>query len=394
MIEIQLQSNLNAARRHPWIMADEIAQLSATPRPGETVLVRDTEGTPRGLAGWSPDSLIKARFWHFSPDTPVDDAFFVARIAHAIAGRSILLGSGASNAMRLVNAEADGLPGLVVDRYDDFLVCQFITPATELWKSAILAALQQLWPCRGIFERSDTSERAREGLPPLCGPISGDEPPALIEIEEHECRFKVDLRNGHKTGFYLDQRDNRSLIAPYATGGDMLNLFAYTGSFGVMAHKAGATSVVQVDASYEALELAQENARLNVCKVREDDFIEENVMRSLQSFKQDGRTFDLIVVDPPKFIDASQHLAAASRGYRELNSLAIGLLRPGGILATFSSSRPVSAELFHKLISDAALTCQRNLQVIRQLHPATDHPENLYLPGQQHLKGLLCRILD
>lgn len=337
---------------------------------------------------------MQVRVWSFKPEQAIDAAFFEMRLAQAIGGRGALLAANASNAFRLVNAEADGLPGVIVDRYDTFLVCQFTTTGAEFWKPVIVEALTRLWPCSGIYERSDADARTHEGLGAACGLLQGEAPPDRIEIQEHGCRYLVDVRKGHKTGFYLDQRDNRALVAPYTTGGDMLNVFAYTGGFGVLAQLAGAASVTHVDLSAEALALAQENARLNVCKTDAEDFIQGNAFETLRTFRDSRRSFDVIVLDPPKFGDAKKHLMAACRGYKDINLLALKLLRPGGVLATFSCSGLVTPEIFNKVVSDAAVDAHRDVQVIQRMQQAADHPEGLCFPEGLYLKGLLCRVMD
>ena len=383
----------SVSRRHPWIFSGAIDRVEGAPAPGETVEIRAADGAPLGSAAWSPESQIRARVWSFDPAEPVDAAFFGRRLAAAIAGRGVLLAADTTNAFRLVNAEADGLPGVIVDRYDTHLVCQFTTTGAERWKPVISGMLQRLWPCAGLYERSDADARAHEGLAASCGCLAGAAPPARIEIREHGCRFLVDVCGGHKTGFYLDQRDNRARVAPHATGGDMLNVFAYTGGFGVLALRAGAASVTHIDLSTDALALARENTRLNVCDGAADEhFIAGNAFEVLRTFRDSRRSFDVIVLDPPKFGDARKHVMAACRGYKDINLLAFKLLRPGGILATFSCSGLVTPDLFHKVVADAAVDARRDVQVLQRLQQASDHPEGLGFPEGLYLKGLLCRV--
>lgn len=379
-------------RRHPWIFSGAIARIEGQPEPGETVTVHAADGMALGSGAWSPTSQIRVRMWTQNIEEAVDDAFIAGRVARAIGARAPLLAHEQTDALRFINGEADGLPGLVVDRYADYLVCQFTTVGAERWKPVILAALGTYWPCTGIFERSDAEVREREGLTPVTGLLAGAEPPARIAIRENGCRFEVDVRAGHKTGFYLDQRDNRALVAPFATGGDVLNAFAYTGGFGIATEMAGASSVVHVDLSAPSLELARSNTRLNVCDAPGTEFIEGNVFEVLRKFRDARRSFDVIVLDPPKFVDAKAHLMAACRGYKDINLLALKLLRPGGVLATFSCSGLVTPELFHKVVSDAAVDANRDVQVLRRLQQASDHPEGLCFPEGLYLKGLLCRV--
>lgn len=379
--------------RHPWIFAGAVERLEGPElEPGDTVRVCAADGHPLGLGAWSPESHMRIRMWTFDSDESVNAAFFERRLAAAISGRGVLLAEDVSDALRLVNAEADGLPGLVVDRYGDFLVAQFTTAGAERWKSTIVEKLRLLTPCRGIFERSDVGTRQFEGLEPATGLLAGEEPPDQLVIREHGLRYQVDLRNGHKTGFYLDQRANRARVAAFAPGAEVLNTFAYTGGFGIAAARAGAASVTHVELSTEALELARENTKLNLCDPDENcEYQAGNAFEVLRGFRDSRRQFDLVVLDPPKFAEARKHLPAACRGYKDINLLALKLLRPGGILATFSCSGLMSPELFHKVVSDAAVDAGRDLQVLQRLGADRDHPDGLCFPEGLYLKGLLCR---
>ena len=382
----------SVARRHPWIFSGAIDKVSGTPAPGETVLVQSSDGTKLGLGAWSPESQICVRMWSWNPAGTIDSAFFDARIAKAVKAREAVERLSRTNAVRLVNGEADGLPGLIADRYADFIVCQFTSAGADAHKGEIVAALRKAVPCRGIYERSDVDTRAHEGLAPATGVLDGEEPPARIEIEENGCRFEVDVHSGHKTGFYLDQRDNRAIIASFAQGLEVLNAFCYTGGFGVSAGVAGASRVTHIDLSAPALEIARRNVEINGLPADANEFIEGNVFDHLRKFRDSRRTFDLIVLDPPKFVDSKSHLMAGCRGYKDINLLAMRLLRPGGILATFSCSGLVTPDIFHKVVQDAAVDSGRDVQVIRRLQQAPDHPEGISFPEGLYLKGLLCRI--
>jgi 23S rRNA (cytosine1962-C5)-methyltransferase len=344
-----------------------------------------------GTGAYSPTSQIRVRMWSFDPEAVVDEAFVSDRVARAVGGRAVFLAEDLTNAYRLVNAEADGVPGLVADRYGEWIVCQFTAAGSERWKAEIVAALQRYSPCRGVYERSDVDVREHEGLSAMTGVLAGEPPPERIEIVENGCRYLVDVREGHKTGFYLDQRDNRSRIKRYANGCDVLNAFSYTGGFGISAVAAGASSVTHVDLSEPALELAKANTALNTCHVDESSFIQGNVFEVLRKFRDEGRSFDLVVLDPPKFAESKGSLMKAARGYKDINLLGIKLLRPGGLLATFSCSGLMTPELFHKVVADAAVDAKRDIQVITRLQQAEDHPEGLCFPEGLYLKGLLCR---
>lgn len=365
--------------------------MDGSPLPGETVRVLSSDGAPLGTAAFSPESQIRLRMWSFDPEIVIDEAFVNERVARAVGARAVFLADGATNAFRLVNAEADGLPGLIADRYGEWIVCQFTTVGAERWKAEIAAALQRYFPCRGVYERSDVDVRAYEGLPQIAGVLAGEPPPERIEIVENECRYHVDVRAGHKTGFYLDQRDNRERVKRYANGCDVLNAFSYTGGFGIAAVAAGATSVTHVDISSEALEMAKANTALNTCHVADSSFIQGNVFEVLRKFRDEGRSFDVVVLDPPKFAESKGSLMKASRGYKDINLLGIKLLRPGGVLVTFSCSGLMTSELFHKVVADAAVDAKRDIQVIARLQQAEDHPEGLCFPEGLYLKGLLCR---
>ena len=394
MTDLTLHPNrdYSVLRRHPWIFSGAVAKVDGAPAPGETVRVLSSDGAVLGVGAYSPVSQIRVRMWSFGAEAAVDEAFVQDRVGRAVGARALFLAEGATNAFRLVNAEADGVPGLIADKYGDWIVCQFTAAGAERWKREIVAALQRYLPCRGVYERSDVDVREHEGLPPATGVLAGEEPPERIEIVEHGCRYMVDVREGHKTGFYLDQRDNRNQIKRYANGCDVLNAFSYTGGFGIAAVAAGATSVTHVDLSAPALELAKANTALNTCHVEESQFLQGNVFEVLRKFRDEGRSFDLVVLDPPKFAESKGSLMKASRGYKDINLLGIKLLRPGGVLATFSCSGLMTPELFHKVVSDAAVDAGRDVQVVMRLQQAEDHPEGLCFPEGLYLKGLLCRV--
>jgi len=395
MTDITLFPNrdFSVLRRHPWIFSGAIAHVDGAPAPGDSVRVLSAEGVPLGVGAYSPLSQIRVRLWAFDERLAVDEAFVRERVARAVGARAIFVGEDATNAYRLVNAEADGVPGLIADRYGDWIVCQFTTAGAERWKRELVNALQAYSPCRGVYERSDVDVREREGLPPATGLLAGELPPERIEIVEHGCRYWVDVKGGHKTGFYLDQRDNRALLKRYANGCDVLNAFSYTGGFGIAALAAGAATVTHVDLSEPALVLAKANTALNTCHVDEQSFLQGNVFEVLRKFRDAGRSFDLVVLDPPKFAGSKGSLMKAARGYKDINLLGIKLLRPGGVLATFSCSGLMTPELFHKVVSDAAVDAKRDIQVLKRLQQAEDHPEGLCFPEGLYLKGLLCRAL-
>ena len=377
--------------RHPWIFSGAIDRLEGEAAPGDIVLVRDAAGEALGFGAYSPTSQIRIRMLTFDPKAELgDDLFLADALGRALRARERLLKTGAVNALRVVNAEADLLPGVTVDRYGDWYVGQFTTAGADRRKKLIATILLNLWPAKGFFERSDADSRQHEGLPASSGVLAGEEPPETIEIAENGCRYLVDVRAGHKTGFYLDQRDNRAAVAAYAAGRDVLNVFSYTGGFGVAALAAGAKSVTNVDISAPALELAKRNFALNgLPDVAE--FIEGNAFEVLRKFRDSRRSFDLVVLDPPKFADNKNRVMGALRGYKDLNLLAMKLLAPGGYLATFSCSGLVTPELFRKVVGEAAVDAKRDFQIVRSLRQATDHPESVFFPEGLYLKGLILR---
>ncbi len=381
----------SVVRMHPWIFSGAVASVQGEPVAGDSVAIRASDGSIVGVGAWSPESQIRVRVWTFDREEEVNGAFIDERVARAVGNRATLMVSESSNAYRLINSEGDGLPGVVADRYGEWIVCQFTTCGAESWKSEVVTALQRYVPCKGIYERSDAEIRSREGLPPAVGVLCGEEPPELVEIVEHGCRYLVDLHRGHKTGFYLDQRSNREIVRRYANGRRVLNCFAYTGGFGIAALSAGAESITHVELSAQALGLAQKNTALNTCHVEESTFTQGSVFEVLRTMRDSRQEFDLIVLDPPKFVDSKASLMRGARGYKDINLLALKLLAPGGYLATFSCSSAMTGELFRKVVSDAAVDAKREVQIVHHLSQAEDHPEALCLPESRYLKGVLVR---
>jgi len=375
-------------RRHPWLFSGSVAETQGSPGPGDTVLVLDSNGKPMGRGAFTPDSALAVRFWTFDPDEKVDRDFFRRRLVRAVAARE----PDPEGGRRLVNAESDGLPGLVVDRYARWLAVQFLTTGTEARRDLIVGLLQGLVAPRGIWERSDLEVRAKEGLEQRRGPLAGEEPPELVEIVEGPVRFGVDLRGGHKTGFYLDQRDNRILLGGRARGLDVLNAFSYSGGFGVHALAGDAASVTSIDTSATLLEQLDQNVARNDLDAARVENIQGDVFEELRTFRDSRRDFDLIVLDPPKFAATKSQVQGASRGYKDINLLAFKLLRPGGTLFTFSCSGHVAPDLFQKIVADAALDAERDGQIVGRMTQAPDHPVALPFPEGHYLKGLICRV--
>lgn len=374
--------------RHPWIFSGAVERVDGDCAPGETVSVRDCRGEALGFGSISPSSQIAVRMLSFDPSATVDDTFVADAVRRSVALRAGIADSVPTTAQRLVNAESDGLPGVTIDRYGEWLVGQFTTAGAERWKGAVVKAAMDVAPSRGFFERSDADSRSREGLDAATGTLAGEEPPREIEISENGCRYLVDVRKGHKTGFYLDQRDNRAVVGTAARGRDVLNVFSYTGGFGVAAAKGGASSVVNVDISADAMALCRRNFNLNGAGAAAE-YIEGNAFEVLRTMRDLRKSFDLVVLDPPKFAEGRGRLMGALRGYKDLNLLAMKLLRPGGLLATFSCSGLVTPDIFRKVVMEAALDAGRDMRIVRQLRQAPDHPESVFFPEGLYLKGLL-----
>lgn len=377
-------------RRHPWVYSGAVARVQGHPEPGATVEIRSAAGEFLAVAAYSPRSQILARVWDWNERAVVDRAFFLERIAAAASARRALLAPAVTDACRLVHAESDGLPGVIADRYNDTAVVQLTSAGAERWREEIADALLAAGEVQRVWERSDAEVRQLEGLAPATGPLRGGREPTRVTVTEHGLRFEVDLERGHKTGFYLDQRDNRRLIRSLARGREVLDCFCYTGGFALNAAAGGASAVVAVESSAEALALARVNAQAN--GLAGVEWIEADVFQALRRFRDQGRRFDLVVLDPPKFAPTAAHAARAARAYKDVNLLAFKLLRPGGLLATFSCSGGVSAALFQKIVAGAALDAGVAAQLVARLGPGADHPVALSFPEGEYLKGLLCRV--
>lgn len=376
-------------RRHPWIFSGAVAEIQGDPGSGDTTAVLSASGEFLAVAAYSPASKIVARVWDWS-ERPIDRAFFDAGIRRAAGQREALVKDTGSDAVRLVHGESDGLPGVVADRYGDTIVLQLNSAGAERWRDAIADALAALPGVERVWERSDADVRALEGLSAMVGPLRGDTEPTTVVAIEHGLRYGVDLRHGHKTGFYLDQRGNRMQLRTLARGRNVLDCFCYSGAFALNAVIGGAESVAAIDSSGAVLEQARVNTALNGLPAME--WIEGDVFRLLRTFRDQGRHFDLIVLDPPKFAPTAAHADKAARAYKDINLLAFKLLAPAGLLMTFSCSGGVSSELFQKIVAGSALDAGVQAQIIRRLGPGSDHPVALNFPEGDYLKGLLCRV--
>jgi 23S rRNA (cytosine1962-C5)-methyltransferase len=391
MIEFHLHAGREASilRRHPWVYAGAIAGMSATPEDGDTVEILDAQGNWLARAAYSAHSKIRARIWTWDQHETISVDFFEKRLAGSISRRHAYHIPQQSNAFRLVYAESDGLPGLIVDQYDRTLVVQVLSSGAERWRSEIGEILAHLSGADSIYERSDAEVRKLEGLPPRAGLLKGSEPADRIKVVENELQYWVDIRQGHKTGFYLDQRTNRKVLTALAAGRKALDCFCYTGGFTLSMMKGGAASVMAVDESAKALEMLKGNLLLNGVDPAQASIREGDVFHVLRELRDRGEAFDLIVLDPPKFAATAAHIEGAARGYKDINLLAMKLLNPGGILATFSCSGNISLELFQKILAGAAVDARLDVQILDTLFQAADHPVALNFPDGAYLKGFV-----
>jgi 23S rRNA (cytosine1962-C5)-methyltransferase len=376
-------------QRHPWVFSGSIAEVDGAPRAGETVAIHAADGAFLATAAWSPASKIRARVWSFEAHDQIDTAFIVARVRTAVRAREAML-NATHNGCRLIHGESDGLPGVIADRYGEVLVVQLLSAGAEAWRDAVTAALRDATQCVTVFERSDADVRALEGLLPRVGLIHGalSDPVPLLE---DALRYRVDVAHGQKTGFYLDQRDSRRRIRELARDRDVLNCFCYTGGFTIAALAGGARSALSIDSSADALALGRAHVADNGLDAARAEWRDADVFAELRGLRDAAREFDLIVLDPPKFAPTAQHAEKATRAYKDINLLALKLLRPGGLLATFSCSGGVSAELFQKIVFGAALDARVDAAIVGRFAPSADHPVALNFPEGDYLKGLLVR---
>ena len=379
-------------RHHPWVFSGAIARVDGNPASGESVDLVSAEGQFLARAAYSPSSQIRARVWTFNPSEQVDADFFRLRIKNAIASREPWLVNGITNAFRLIHAESDGLPGLIVDRYADTLVLQSLTAGSEYWKDTLATLLLEATGLTTIFERSDADVRELEGLAPCIGPMRGTLNIQPLIITENDLKFHVNVETGHKTGFYLDQRFNRQRVRALAEGRSVLDCFCYTGGFTVNALAGGARSVLSVDSSGDALALCRENCSLNDLPLDRQASLEGDVFQLLRKFRDEARSFDLIILDPPKFAPTAALAEKAARGYKDINLQAARSLREGGILATFSCSNYIDEMLFKKIVLGAVRDAGKTARLLQTLGPGPDHPTNLAHPEGRYLKGLLLNV--
>jgi len=386
-IRLKAGKERSLQRQHPWIFESAIAKGSAD--AGETVRVESHEGVFLAWASFSPSSRIRARVWSFDEAQRIDNAFIEGLIQKAVQARSLF--DIQSNGMRLVHGESDGLPGLVVDRYGDTLVAQFTSCGTERFKSVMSDALLKATGLTKLYERSDGNVRSLEGLPEITGWLRGQGPTEIV-LQEHQWQLSLNIAEGHKTGFYLDQRDSRLRFyqhTKFRKFQSVLNCYCYTGGFSVAALAAGAGHVTSIDSSGPAIEKAKANVLLNGFELSRTTFMDADVNASLRSFIEQGLQFDAIVLDPPKFAPTAAHAERAARAYKDINRLAFKLLVPGGELFTYSCSGGISADLFHKIVASAGTDAGVDGYISERLQGAPDHPMTVYFPEGEYLKGLV-----
>jgi len=389
---LQVRREKSLLRRHPWVFSGSIQTVLGSPSAGATLDLVDQHGVWLARGAYSPDSRIAVRVWTWNPDEIVDETFIRTRIRSAIERRANLLQEKQTNAYREIFAESDGFPGLIVDRYGDIRVFQLLSTGPEFWKDVIADELRGGDGITAIYERSDGDARSRDGLETRKGLLWGRDEPLETVVYEHGVSYHVDIQNGHKTGFYLDQRMNRRLLQESGNPGEVLNCFAYTGGFTVAALKAGAATVLSVESSSDALDIARRNIDLNNLPQDRCEWSDGDVFTELRRFRDSRMSFDTIILDPPRFAPTAAQAERASRGYKDINLLAFKLLKPGGTLMTFSCSGGISPDLFQKIVAGAALDAGVEAQITHWLAQPEDHPVSIHLPESRYLKGFSIRL--
>ncbi|WP_114785759.1 class I SAM-dependent methyltransferase [Vibrio tetraodonis] len=381
-------------RRHPWVFSRGIKKIEGEPSLGETADVFAHDGTWLAKAAYSPHSQIRARIWSFE-NQEIDLDFFVQRIQQAQILRQDIIERDGLTGYRLIAAESDGLPGITVDKYQDYLVCQLLSAGAEYQKDTLTRALLKVFPDHNIYERSDVAVRKKEGLSERIGVLHGEEPPESVVIEENGIKISVNIKAGHKTGFYLDQRDSRQQAIKYCKDKEVLNCFSYTGGFGLYALKGEAKRVINADVSQPALDTAKKNAEINQFDISKKRavFLNADVFKLLREYRDQGTKFDIVIMDPPKFAESKAQLNGACRGYKDINMLAMQILRTGGTLLTYSCSGLMDQVLFQKIIADAAVDAGRQVKFVERFEQAADHPTDTAYPEGFYLKGFACKVI-
>ena len=379
-------------RKHPWVFSKAINRIKGKPMLGDTVDIFDNKGNWLAKGAYSPESQIRVRVWSFEQEEHIDRQFFLNKLKSAQSRRDWFIERGELTGYRLIAAESDGLPGITIDKYDDIIVCQLLSAGAEFHRHVLVDCLKELYPDCFIYERSDVDVRKKEGLELVTGWLTEPKETTATVISEYGQKIAVDVETGHKTGFYLDQRESRRIAGIYAKDKTVLNCFSYTGTFALHCAANDAKEVTNVDVSQTALDMAKHNLSLNGLEEKNVQFVKQDVFQLLRQYREQNKRFDMIILDPPKFVDLKAQLTRACRGYKDINMLAMQLLNPGGILLTFSCSGLMEASLFQKVVADAALDAGKECHFVERLHQAPDHPISSNYPEGYYLKGLVCQI--
>lgn len=395
MVEIKLKKGKEKAvlQRHPWVFSGALEKIKGAPENGDIVKVLNANNAFLAYGYFNDQSRVAVRLLEWDENVAINEAWYEEKINQAIASRAHLLTSKDTNAYRLIFSEADFLPGLIVDKYADFLSVQILSTGIEKAKPIIIEILVKALQPKGIFDRSDATARTHEGITAENGLLWGEAPAAFIAVKENGITYHINIAEGQKSGFYCDQRDNRQILATYANGKSVLDCFSYSGGFSLNALKLGAIEVTSVDSSALAIETLQQNIELNKFKSKKYTTIQSDVNKQLRAFKEEGKKFDIVILDPPKYAPSRSALDRAARAYKDLNRLGMLLLEPGGLLATFSCSGAVDIDTFKQIIAWAALDAGKEVQIIKQFSQPEDHPIRISFPEGEYLKGLLVRVL-
>lgn len=391
-IYLKVNREKSIKRKHPWIFSQAINKIKGKPLVGDTVEVYDSKNNWIARGAYSPESQIIIRIWTFDEAEEINDDFFKRKLEKAQKRRDWFIAQGELTGYRLIAGESDGLPGVTIDVYDNYIVCQLLSAGADRFRYTIVECLKSLYTDCAIYERSDVDVRKKEGLELTTGWLHNPQDTTECIINEHGIKIHVDIEQGHKTGFYLDQRVSRLAAAKYSKDKTVLNCFSYTGTFGVHCAANGAKEVVNVDVSDTALKLAEKNAALNGLEDANISYVKADVFKLLRQYREEKKQFDMIILDPPKFVESKAQLTGACRGYKDINMIAMQLLKPQGILLTFSCSGLMESSLFQKVVADAALDAGRSAYIVDRLHQAPDHPVSSNYPEGYYLKGLVCQV--
>jgi len=391
-IYLKVSREKSLLRKHPWIFSQAINKIKGNPMLGDTVDIYDHKEKWLARGAYSPESQIRVRVWSFNEKEEIDSEFFRNKLLSAQSRREWFIEQGELTGYRLIAGESDGLPGITIDRYDNLIVCQLLSAGADFQRYTLVEVLKELYPDCSIYERSDVDVRKKEGLEPVTGWLTEPLESTACVIKEHGLSINVDIAKGHKTGFYLDQRDSRVAAGRYSKNKSVLNCFSYTGTFALHCAANDAKEVINVDVSQPALDLAEENIALNNLQDKNISYVKADVFKLLRQYREEKRQFDMIILDPPKFVESKAQLTGACRGYKDINMLAMQLLKPNGILMTFSCSGLMEASLFQKVVADAALDARREVHFVERLQQAGDHPISSNYPEGYYLKGLVCQV--